>query len=34
MKLTLVREDLLKPLQMVMGVVDRKQTLPIFRMCY
>ncbi len=29
MKLTLVREDLLKPLQMVMGVVDRKQTLPI-----
>lgn len=29
MKLTLNREDLLKPLQMVMGVVDRKQTLPI-----
>jgi DNA polymerase III subunit beta len=29
MKLSLVREDLLKPLQMVMGVVDRKQTLPI-----
>ncbi len=29
MKLTLSRETLLKPLQMVMGVVDRKQTLPI-----
>lgn len=29
MKLTVVREALLKPLQMVMGVVDRKQTLPI-----
>lgn len=29
MKLTLTREALLKPLQMVMGVVDRKQTLPI-----
>src|ERR1700722_13197962 len=29
MKLTLSREALLKPLQMVMGVVDRKQTLPI-----
>lgn len=29
MKLTLMRENLLKPLQMVMGVVDRKQTLPI-----
>lgn len=29
MKLTLSRETLLKPLQMVMGVVDRKQALPI-----
>lgn len=29
MKLTLSRETLLKPLQMIMGVVDRKQTLPI-----
>lgn len=29
MKLTLERETLLKPLQMVMGVVERKQTLPI-----
>ncbi len=29
MKITLAREALLKPLQMVMGVVDRKQTLPI-----
>ncbi|MBS0349963.1 MAG: DNA polymerase III subunit beta [Proteobacteria bacterium] len=29
MKLILSRESLLKPLQMVMGVVDRKQTLPI-----
>lgn len=29
MKLTLDRESLLTPLQMVMGVVERKQTLPI-----
>lgn len=29
MKLSFVREDLLKPLQMVIGVVDRKQTMPI-----
>lgn len=29
MKLTLSRDALLKPLQMVMGVVDRKQALPI-----
>ncbi len=29
MKLNLERETLLKPLQMVMGVVERKQTLPI-----
>lgn len=29
MKLSLEREDLLKPLQMVIGVVERKQTLPI-----
>lgn len=29
MKMTIAREELLKPLQMVMGVVDRKQTLAI-----
>ncbi|MBW5802754.1 DNA polymerase III subunit beta [Coxiella endosymbiont of Ornithodoros amblus] len=29
MKLNLIRETLLKPLQLVIGVVDRKQTLPI-----
>jgi DNA polymerase-3 subunit beta len=29
MKLSLVRETLLKPLQLVIGVVERKQTLPI-----
>ncbi len=29
MKLTVLRETLLKPLQMVIGVVERKQTLPI-----
>ena len=29
MKLNLVRETLLKPLQLVIGVVDRKKTLPI-----
>ncbi len=29
MKMTIARDELLKPLQMVMGVVDRKQALPI-----
>ena len=29
MKLTLSRETLLEPLQLVIGVVERRQTLPI-----
>ena len=29
MKFTVSREDFLKPLQLVVGVVERRQTLPI-----
>ena len=29
MKLTIKREDILKPLQLVSGVVERRQTMPI-----
>ena len=33
MQFSIQREDLLKPLQLVVGVVERKQTMPVLSNC-